>query len=443
MKKLIIIPVLLGLTLFSVYHYRIEGKKIYEQPNIMEKMEQNILMEQGEIYTAKKEHNKTEIKIFTVELPAEINITRDNETSINTKVKNANHAEACNFFWYEDEEFIGMGSTLEKSFSKGEHIITVIAKDGEGHESNATTTITAWNYRKIETLHFDSNYGDLKYKELEIYDHKDHYLVMDDGQYEKYTNVYDENDNQIEHKVIYYNDPIYNEKWLYTYDDNHNQLTVKSINLHTGKVQYYNAKTYDEEGNITSSKSGTNEDNLYDDYIEYGNSYENEEYYEYNASHNTDENYKVILNEAGAVTYEERNYEYAKFIEEYSYDDNNTMTQHISTMITDEIKYDITIYNYNDQQNVSSSEQIYKIGEEVTCHYKTTTTYNEDGMQDTEKQETIDGVCSEDADDNSFKKYSYDKNGRITNISSSLEKESDDNMTTLKVIKTYTNELKG
>ncbi len=442
MKKLIIIPVLLVVTLFSVYHYKIEGKKIYEQPNIMEKMEQNILMEQGEIYTAKKEHNKTEIKIFTVEIPAEINITRDNETSINTKVKNANHEEACNFFWYEDEEFIGMGSTLEKSFSKGEHIITVIAKDGEGHESNATTILIAWDYRKIETLHFDSNYGDLEYKELEIYDHKGRYLILDDGIFVNSINVYDEDDNRIEHKVIYYDYPDESRQWLYTFDENHNQLTTKNINLLSGKTQYYNVRTFNEEGNVTSSKSGNNEDDLHDDYIEYGNPYENEEYYDYNST-NTNEDSKVILNEAGAVTYEERNYEYAKFIEEYSYDDNNTMTQHISTMITDEIKYDITIYNYNDQKNVSSSEQIYKIGEEVTCHYKTTTTYNEDGMQDTEKQETIDGVCSEDADDNSFKKYSYDKNGRITNISSSLEKESDDNMTTLKVIKSYTNELEG
>ena len=65
MKKLLIIPALLALTLFSVYHHKIEGKKIYEQPTIIEKMEQNILMEQGEIYTTKKE--KLYLSIVKVE----------------------------------------------------------------------------------------------------------------------------------------------------------------------------------------------------------------------------------------------------------------------------------------------------------------------------------------------------------------------------------------
>ena len=443
MKKLLIVPALLALTLFSIYHYKIEGKKVYEQPTAMVKMEEDVLMIQNEIYSAKKEDNASEVKLFKVVTTAEVNTTRDNEMTLSAKVENASNPEACNFFWYEDEALIGMGSTLEQSFSKGEHVITLTAKDGEGHESNATVRVTAWDYEKIETLHFNANYGDLEYKEVELYDHKGRYLLIDDSKFMKFTNAYDEDDNRIEHKVIYYAYPEDSRQWLYTFDENHNQLTTKSINLKTGKTLYYNVKTYDEEGNVTSSKSGRDEDNLYVDPIENTNSYDNNEYYDYNESRNVDERDKVILNEAGNVTYEERNYENMKIIEEYRYDDNNTVTQHTSTMITEEINSDITIENYDKEQNIISSEQIYKTGEEVTCHYKTTTTYNEDGMQDTEKIEVLDGICSEDDNEGSLKKYSYDKEGRVTNISSSLEKDTDENMTTLKVIKSYTNELEG
>ncbi len=444
MKKLLIVPALLALTLFSIYHYKIEGKKVYEEPTAIVKMEQDVLMIQNEIYSAKKEDNASEVRLFKVVTTAEINTTRDNEMTLSAKVENVSNAEACNFFWYEDEELIGMGSTLEQSFSKGEHVITVMAKDGEGHESNATVTVTAWDYKKIETLHFNANYGDLEYKEVELYDHKGRYLLIDDGTFVKFTNAYDEDDNRIEHKTIYYSYPEDSRQWLYTFDENHNQLTTKSINLQTGKTEFYNVKTYDEEGNITSSKSGQNEDNLYEEPIGYGNPYDNEEYYEYNDSSNIDERDKVTLNEAGKVTYEERNYENMKIIEEYRYDDNNTVvTQHTSTMITEEINANITIENYDKEQNIISSEQIYKIGEEVTCHYKTTITYNENGMQDTEKIEVLDGICSEDDNEGSLKKYSYDKEGRVTNINSSLEQDADENMTTLKVIKSYTNELEG
>jgi len=444
MKKLLIIPTLLALTLFSVYHYKIEGKKIYEQPSVIEEMEQKVLNTQEEAYTTKiesEEDNNTEKKLFTIEISSDVNTTRDHETTLTVKVKNANNIDACNFFWYEEGELIGSGSTLEHSFLKGEHFITIEARDGEGHESNATTNITAWDYKKVEILHFNANYGDLEYKELEIYDHKGRYLLMDDGTFSKRANVYDEEDNRVEHKVIYYDYPRESRQWLYTFDDNHHQLSSKSINILTGSTLYYNVKTYDEEGNITSSKSGNDEDDLYDDYVESDNDPYEDEYQEYNSTYKAHKEDKSILNEAGLVTYEERNYTYMKTIEEYSYDDNNSLTQQKSTMITEEINHDITIYHYNENQEISSIEQIYKTGEEITCHYKNTSTYNEDGNEATKEQEILDGICPEYIDDNSFKTYTYDDKGRVNNIISSVEKESDNSQTTLKVIKSYTNDL--
>jgi hypothetical protein len=441
MNKLLIIPALLALTLFSVYHHKIEGKKMYEQPMMMEKMEQKILNEQVEIYNVKKENNISEEKVFTITTEKDINTTRDSDTTLTVKVQNANNEEACNFFWYENDVLIGIGSTLEHSFEKGEHVITVIAKDAEGHESNATTIVTAWDYTKVETLHFDVNYGNLEYKEVELYDHKGRYIIMDDSTFAKRHYVYDEEDNRIENTVVYYEYPHESRQWLYTFDENHNQLSAKSINIETGRTLYYTVKTYDEEGNVTSSKSGNNEENLRDDSIDYGAYYEDNDYYEYNSTQEENKDDKTILNEAGKITYNEKNYDDMKIIEEYSYDDNGSMTQQISTMITENYKYDITIYNYDSTQDVSSTEQIYKTDEEVNCHYKITSTYNEDGSQNTEKREILDGICSEEVEENSFKKYIYDNDGRVKNIISSLENESDDNLTTLKVIKSYTNDL--
>jgi hypothetical protein len=439
MNKLLIIPTLLALTLFSIYHYKIEGKKIYEQPTVIEKIKQKILTEQSEVFSTKKENNISEVKIFTVETKADVNTTRDYETTLTANVKNANNQDACNFFWYEDEELISMGSTLEHSFTKGEHTITVMAKDGEGHESNATIHLTAWDYEKEETLHFNATYGDLEYKEVNIYDHKGRYIVMDDGIYSNRKYTYDEDDNRIERTTIYYDFPNQSRKWISTYDENHNQLTNKGINLLTGRTLYYNEKTYDEEGNITSSKSGNNEDELHEDYI---NNSENEDnYYEYSSTHVAHKDNKYIENDAGQIIYTETNYVEMKIIDEYSYDNNGTMTQQVSTMITNDTKYDISIYNYDKEQNVNSSEQIYKTGDEVTCHYKTTSTYTDEGMINTVKQETLDGICTEEVDEDSYKKYSYDEDGAINNVTSSLEKESDESQTTLKVIKSYTNDL--
>jgi len=443
MKKLLIIPALLALTLFSVYHYKIEGKKIYEQPTAIVKMEQSILTEQAEIYSSKKETaeaNETEEKLFSLEIASEVNTTRDHEMLLTAKVKNANNPDACNFFWYEDGELIGTGSTFEHSYSKGEHFITIEAKDGEGHEANATTNVTAWDYKKVETLNFNAYYGNVEYRGIEIYDHKGRYLLMDDGDFAKRTSIYDEDDNRIEHTVIYYNYPNESRRWLNTFDENHNQLSSKSVNIETGETLYYSLQTYDEEGNVTSSKSGLNEDTLHDDYTEYNSPY-GDDYTEYNSTVVAHADDKSILNDAGLVTYEERNYEHMKTIDEYSYDDNGSLIEQTSTMITDEVNYDITTYRYNDNQDIISTEQIYKTGEEVNCHYKSSSTYNEDGMQATEKQEILDGICPKYIGEDSFKKYSYDENGRVNNVISSLEKGADESQTTLKIIKSYTNEL--
>ena len=440
--KLLIIPLLLALTLFGIYHNNIEGETtLYHQPTIMTKMEQKILTEDAEIFTVKKELNSTK-KVFTVETVSEINTTRDTELTLTAQVINVENKEACNFFWYQEGELVGIGSTLKQAYPKGEHSITIMAKDAQGHESNATVTVTAWDYKKTETLHFNASYGDLEYKELEIYDHKGRFLIMDDNSFSKYSYVYDEDDNRIERSVIYYQYPHENRKWLYTFDENHNQLTSKAINLQTGNTLYYNVKTYDEDGNITSSKSGSNEDELYDDHQVYGDPY-TEEYYEYNSTEIAHKDDKTILDEHDNVIYEERNYDYMKVVEEYSYDENNHMTQHISSMLSEGSREDINIYNYDENQTITSNEQIYKINEEVICHFKTTSTYNEDGSNATEKKETLDGICTEYGETDSFKKFGYDKDGRVNNVVSSLEDESDDGQTTLKIIKSYTNDLEG
>jgi len=440
--KLLIIPLLLALTVFGIYHNNIEGgKTLYVQPTIMTKLEQKILTEDAETFTVKTELNSTK-KVFTVETVSEINTTRDTEITLTAQVINVENKEACNFFWYQEGELVGIGSTLKQTYPKGEHSITIMAKDAQGHESNATVTVTAWDYKKTETLHFNASYGDLEYKELTIYDHKGRFLIMDDSSFSKYSYVYDEDDNQIERNVVYYQYPHENRKWLYTFDENHNQLTSRVINLYTGNTLYYNVKTYDEDGNVTSSKSGNNEDELYDDHQVYGDPYA-EEYIEYNTTEIENKDDKTILNEYGSVIYEERNYDNMKITNKYSYDEHNKITQQISNMITEGNREDINIYNYDENQTITNEEQIYKVNEEVICHFKTTSTYNEDGTQSTEKKETLDGICSEYGENDSFKKFSYDKDGRINNVVSFLEKESDDGQTTLKIIKSYTNDLEG
>ena len=429
MKKLIIILPLFLMTFFSFYYQETENEKV-SVPDSIEKLKQK---EDSPIKRKNKEHNQTEAKLFSVEIPAEINTTRDNTTNITAQIKNTNNVEACNLFWYENKKLIGMGTTLEHSYSKGTHTITVLAKDSEGHESNATATVIAWDYIKIKTSIFNDDSGDLDHEEIEIYDHKGHCILMDDQIYQKSIDIYDDNDNLIEAKVIYYESPKNNMQVFYTYDKNHNQLTAKSISLFTGETLYYYLRTYDKDGNLTSSKSGKNEDNLKNDFSD-------EDYSEDNKSNDIDEKNKTIRNEAGFITYQENSYKNTKMTDEYSYDSNNSITQIISTMITDN-KHNSNTYIYDKHNNLTSLEQIQKTDEEVTCHFKVTYTYYENGYQATEKKEILDGECPGAKADTSFKKFDYDKDGRIVNISSSLNKKADDNISILNVIKTYTNEL--
>ena len=439
MRKLLLIPALLAITLFTVYHHDVDSKSISiptEKTEVKEfQVPESIIIVNDEIVTAKNELNVSEAKEFKVSIEPEHNTLIENVTTLTAQVENANNALACNFFWYEDDELIGMGSPFESIFEKGEHLLTLKASDGEGNLSKTELLVTAWEYSKTERLHFNAYYGNLEYTEQEIYDHNYNLVLVDDPTFYKERSFFNERNQVTERRTTYYGYEQFNRTKLFTYDEYGYHASIKTLD-HEGNTIYFISYLRDKEGNVLSMKSGENENELMEENL----SMETYYYAESNETVEVHEDDKKITNKAGDITFEETNYDGLKFIDEYKYDDNRSMIQNISIMISDD-EYESTTYNYDDKGNTISTEQLYKKSDLVTCHFKTTRTYNDDGYVLTSGKEILDGDCSDREEKESFKQYSYDKNGNVSSVKSSSEQGDEEAYTTLKVIESYTNEV--
>jgi hypothetical protein len=203
MKKVLVIVAIFILAIFVFYQIN-----EYEESSLVHsvtetKVRYKVLSQKSEQLTAQKEI-VIEEKRFLVDIGSDRNITRDFDITLSATVKNVENSDACNYFWREDGEIIGMGSSIERSFSKGEHIVNLQVVDSEGREANDTIKVTAWDYYKIKKDHYSISTGEYTHTEWDIFDHNGHYLLLDDGSFSKYTVIYNDEGRQIETKSEYY-----------------------------------------------------------------------------------------------------------------------------------------------------------------------------------------------------------------------------------------------
>ncbi|SFV56431.1 hypothetical protein MNB_SV-12-1188 [hydrothermal vent metagenome] len=434
MKYTVIIIILFILAMFTVLYQTNEHEEGSFVHSVNEtKKIYSVLSQKSEQITAKKEI-VIEEKMLQVDIGADRNITRDSEITLSSNVKNIENSDACNYFWRENGEVIGVGASIERSFSKGEHIINLQVIDSEGREANDTIKVTAWDYYKIKKMHYSISTGEYTHTEWDIFDHTGKYLIMDDGVFSKYTLVYNDDGKQIEERIEYYTYPEENTKTFYTYDENGNVATTEILDADDIMVSFH-TYTYDENGNLISTKSGTDEDNLSEDKI-YVYTDPSEDDNLTNKNNNI-----TTYNKNGKMTYSEVDYGYFKETNEYTYDEKDNLVKDVSILISDDT-YESSINSYDENGNTINSEKVYKNEDKTLCHYKSKLTYNKKGYLSTKENEVLVGDCSHNMEAQ-YISYLYDDKGNIIETKSklSIEDDSSDEYTTLKTIKFYSNEL--
>jgi hypothetical protein len=430
MKKVLVIMAIFILAIFIFYQMNEyeESKLIHSVTGT--KVTYKVLSQESEQLVVQKEIVIEERRLI-VDIGSDRNITRDSDVTLSATLKNIENPDACSYVWREDGEIIGVGSSIERSFSKGEHIVNLQVIDSERREANDTIKVTAWDYYKVKKDHYSASTGEYSYTEWDIFDHNGNYLLMDDGLFSKYSIIYNDEGKQIETKLEYYEYPQNNTKKLYTYDADGNVETIEILNADDVTIGFH-TYSYDEDGKQISSKSGTSEDNLTEDEV-----YVYSDLYLDANSTNSVTNY----NENGMLVYSEEDYYYFKEINKYSYDEKGNLIKEIHTLTLGDGN-ESRINTYDENGNTISSEMLYTDANKTLCHYSTKLTYTKENYVSTRANKVLEGDCSQQILAE-YMSYTYDDFGNVIEIKSklSMDEDSSSEYTTLKTKMYYSNEL--
>lgn len=443
MKKLLLVPMVLILIIFSLYLENIDGM----DSSTKGKITQEIQLEEAilDIYNTKNEIN-TSIELnetieekFSVEIKGDLNTTKETVITLNAVVKNAKKLDACNFFWYEKEELIYLGSILQKAFDKGEHNITLVVRDANGEETNTSVIVRAYNYYSVTSLNYDAHYGHLLYTQRVITNHKGQDVFDDNGIYSKSFFTYSEDGYLVERRVEYYLYPEENRKTEFSYDDKGNRLTSQIFNAE-GKSIEYNLMVYDANSTLLEIKFGTSPDDINDNYV-YGIINDDTSV---DASTTYTEDIKVPedivrMNDNGQIIYEERYYGDMKVLKRMTYNEENKLIKSQKSL---ESSYEesSSITDYDIKGNAINIEKKYEVKGQTPCHYRSENTYTDVGQVKSSVSTLLGGECH--YIDEIKRVFHYDKEGRVINVKSSTDDGDIENAyTTLEVIKEYINEI--
>lgn len=444
MKRLLIIPIILVLIIFSLYSENVEGMDSNRKANLIQEtqIEEEILKvynnSKNEINTT-IEVNETREKEFSVEIKGDLNTTKQTVIKLTAVVKNAYNLKACNYFWYENKEILDMGQTLQKAFEKGEHNITLVVKDANGNETNNSVTVRAYNYYSVTELNYDAYYGNLLYTAKVITNHRGQYVLNDNGRYDKSLLTYNKDEKLVSKTVEYYQHPEENRRTEFIYNDVGKCLSSQSFNAEGESVDYM-LNVYDENSTLINTRYGTSPDDINENAGLNG-----KVYYEsasYTSIPNTEVNIKediVELNDNGQIVYEEHYYGDDKFVNKMMYDEENKL---IKVERNTDSFYDSsrTIIEYDKQNNPINKENKYEIKGHSFCHYSSVNTFTNLGQIKSNVSTLLGGECT--YIDELKRVYSYDENGRIINIKVSTDNgEIIEGYSTLVVIKEYINEI--
>ena len=442
MKKLLLLPMLLALIVFSLYHEDVDGMDTSTKAKVTE----DIQIEEGilEIYNNGKNEINSSVEVnetkeeFSVEIKGDLNSTKETVVTLKAVVKNAQKLEACNYWWYENAKLIDMGATLEKAFEKGEHNITLVVRDANGEESNTSVIFSAYNYLSITQLNYDAYYGNLLYTERIITSHKGAYVVYDDGTHSKELMSYDEDNHLVERIREYYRYPNENRKTVFSYDDKGNRLSVQTFNMEGISVDY-RLNIYDDNSSLIDMKFGTSPDDI-DEQPVYSN-IEYEEIYDASAYVEVEVPKDIVrLNDSGKVVYEEHYYGDMKVVNTMSYNEENKLIKSERNS-NSSFETSSIVITFDTEGNAVNTERKYEFKGHSSCHYRTNNTYTSKGEIKTNASVLLGGECPSYIDEVK-REYTYDDKGSLLKVQAiSDDGDVDGSFTTLKVIKEYINTL--
>ncbi|CAA6818750.1 MAG: Unknown protein [uncultured Sulfurovum sp.] len=437
MKKILIVPIVLVLIIFSLYHEDVDGMpttkeghtKVTQEIEIIEEIIEEVQIEK------EKKHDK---EVFSVEIKGELNTTKETPLRLRAEVHNAHDSDKCNYWWYKNKKLVSIGNVLEETFTKGEHQVHLVVRDANGIEANSTVVVGAYDYYSVQRFNYDPHYGNLLYVEKQILNHKGQYVLYDDGLHTKEYLEYNEASNLIEQTLEFHHQPNKNTKTVYSYDNIGNRLTSQSFNSE-GESVYYRVNTYDENRTVISSKVGKNEENLVDEYAT-GNQivYYADPYATIEQEQNIP-NDIIRTNDKGQIIYEERYYYGGyKNINEMSYDEHDKLIKSVRKA-TSEYDSRLDITDYDKDGNAIKVEVRSEVMNQGLCHYISQRTYTSMGQTESEVSRLVDGECP--YVDEVKRNYVYDDKGNIINIKVLSDEDSNVGFNTLKVVKAYTNEI--
>lgn len=441
MKKSLILAILLSLIIFSFYHENVDGMDNGTKAKVVQEVQ--LKVEPIKIYNSKNEINitsevnKTIKEEFSVEIKGDLNTTKETLITLKAMVKNAKNLETCNYFWYEGKELIDMGSTLKKSFDKGDHNITIVVRDENDSEINSSVIVGAYNYEFTTKSHYDVYYGQLLYTERIISNHKGEYILYDDGIYSKELSVYTNADELSERVVEYYLYPQENKKTVFTYDDKGNNIIAQTFNKDGISVNY-RLTIFDDNSTVIDMKFGTNAEDIEEDEIKVDDNivYTPEDYTELNVQEDV-----IKLNDNGDTLYAEMYYGDTKVVSKMTYNEENKL---VKSERTNNSSYDssTTIMEYDENGNVINTEKKYAMDGHGVCHYRSKSTFTKLGKVKSKVSTLLEGECPYLDIDEVKRVYSYDEDGNIINVKAMTDDENlSEAYSTLKVIKKYINEL--
>ena len=452
MKKLLFVPMLLGLILL-IFSFNdasgttssVDKDLTYTKANFVEKRADVYNSNYNDInYSSNIEVVENSESNFSVTIGSDRNTTRDTNESFIARVYNANNIESCNYLWSiideRDNKKNAFGKEVELSFPKGESSVTVRVICGE-QEANATVKVIAWEYFEKKVYHYNAYYGELEYVEREIFDYRGRYLIEDDGTFSKVSFLYDDEGRLVERTTLYYHYPSESEITKFTYNSEGKKVSEKRFDLNRN-IRFVSLFEYNKDGELVLIKSGSDMEHLYEvqQYI-YDASTEKQLplYDSSNVVSTEDIGSRRIVNDDGMVTYEEYNYGYFKTVDKYSYYDNGNIKVGRHEIASDEeIKVDIISYGKSGKI-VSKERSIKSKKNSYECSYKTDYTYNKQGDVDSSVNTILDGECP--YIDEVKRKFAYDESGNITNIYSVFDDDVKNGYTTMRVEQFYTNEL--
>jgi len=441
MKLLLGIPVLLAFTFFNLP----KEETLKEKESTLPRVEESVKIYKEEkitdTYSIQEEVNISEDEPqLIVEVPPEINITRDNPYTIKVEIKKSDAGNACNFFWSENGKSIGIGERLETTFPKGVHKINLTIMNGD-NILKKIVTIKAWDYKKVQSKEFDKDTDEFNLMGETIYDHKNRQIKRRSS-FATYSKVFNELDQVVEYKTEYHYFPEDSYIRYYSYDESGKELTVTRVKLDETPI-FFQEFTYDEEGKFISSRSGIDRESAEEDIREDTIADREIIYYEDNISSQYPEvenNDKIIYNEDKQITYEEHDYGYVKEMNSYEYNQEHNLSKSIRKSEYSD-KTIIRTSLFNEKRETIAFNFIEQKDEEVICNYSQQLTYNKKGQKATQNVEVLDGDCSQEYVETAYQEFKYNENGKIKNIISSENNLSKEKITLFKIVTFFSNTL--